>query len=239
MPLNHLNQPIGEPVLNWKPPARPDREPMQGRYARLEPLSIEQHAADLFAANDTDTEGRNWTYLAYGPFPTLMDYMDWMRRVCLGADPLFFAICDAKTQKAVGVAAYLRIDPANGSIEVGHLNFSPLLQKTPIATEAMFLMMQHVFALGYRRYEWKCHALNAGSRTAAQRFGFSYEGVFRQATISKGRNRDTAWYACIDKEWPALRAAYEQWLDPANFDAEGKQRVSLSALTAPILVQKG
>ena len=139
----------------------------------------------------------------------------------------------------VGVASYLRISPSAGAIEVGHIHFSPLLQHTPSATEAMYLMMRRVFELGYRRYEWKCDALNAPSRRAAQRLGFSYEGVFRQAIVVKGRNRDTAWYACIDHEWPALREAYERWLDPANFDEQGRQRVSLSSLTGPILVARG
>jgi RimJ/RimL family protein N-acetyltransferase len=140
---------------------------------------------------------------------------------------------------AAGVSSYLRISPSAGAIEVGHIHFSPLLQHTPAATEAMFLMMRRVFELGYRRYEWKCDALNAPSRRAAQRLGFSFEGVFRQAIVVKGRNRDTAWYACIDGEWPALREAYERWLDPANFDEQGRQRLSLSSLTAPILVARG
>ena len=157
-----------------------------------------------------------------------------MQRVCLGDDPLFHAIIDSATGKAIGVASYLRIDPASGSIEVGHINYSPLLQRTPAATEAMYLMMQRVFELGYRRYEWKCDALNARSRAAAQRYGFSFEGVFRQATVYKGRNRDTAWYAAIDQEWPALQAAFLQWLDPANFDQDGRQRVRLADLTGPI-----
>jgi hypothetical protein len=140
---------------------------------------------------------------------------------------------------AAGVASYLRISPSAGAIEVGHIHFSPLLQNTPAATEAMFLMMRRVFELGYRRYEWKCDALNAPSRRAAQRLGFSFEGVFRQAIVVKGRSRDTAWYACIDREWPSLREAFERWLDPSNFDEEGRQRVSLSSLTDPILVARG
>jgi RimJ/RimL family protein N-acetyltransferase len=152
---------------------------------------------------------------------------------------LLFAIVDLATDRAVGVAGYLRITPAAGSIEVGHLQYSPLLQRTPAATEAMYLLMAHAFGLGYRRYEWKCHTLNTPSRAAAQRLGLSFEGVFRQATVVKGRNRDTAWYAAIDQEWPALRAAFEQWLSPANFDAQGRQKVSLSALTAPVLKQRG
>jgi RimJ/RimL family protein N-acetyltransferase len=186
-----------------------------------------------------DVEGKNWTYLAYGPFADLDSYLAWIDRTCSGNDPLFFAIIDRQTDRAVGVASYLRIDPANGSIEVGHINYSPLLQRQPAATEAMYLMMRHAFELGYRRYEWKCNALNAASRAAAQRLGFSYEGVFRQATVVKGRNRDTAWYAAIDAEWPTLHDAFLKWLDPANFDAQGKQRMRLSSLTEPILEKRG
>ena len=156
-----------------------------------------------------------------------------------GSDPLFHAIVPAGSGRAEGVASYLRIAPEAGSIEVGHINFSPRLMRTPAATEAMYLMMKRAFDLGYRRYEWKCDALNAPSRAAARRLGLSYEGIFRQATVYKGRNRDTAWYAAIDSEWPALKAAFETWLDPANFDAEGRQRESLRALTRPILVAEG
>ena len=237
--LNALGQPIGFAVEGWTPPPRPPRDPMQGRYCRVEPVDIARHAADLYASNRAATDPRDWTYLAYGPFESLEDYRAWMQRVCLSDDPLFHAIIDSATGKAVGVASYLRIEPASGSIEVGHINYSPLLQRTPAATEAMYLMMQRAFALGYRRYEWKCDALNARSRAAAQRYGLSFEGIFRQATVYKGRNRDTAWYAAIDQEWPALQAAFLQWLDPANFDQSGRQRVRLADLTAPILKQRG
>ena len=237
--LNALGQPIGFAVEGWTPPPRPPREPMQGRYCRVEPVDIARHAADLYASNRAATDPRDWTYLAYGPFESLEDYRAWMQRVCLSDDPLFHTIIDSATGKAVGVASYLRIEPASGSIEVGHINFSPLLQRTPAATEAMYLMMQRAFELGYRRYEWKCDALNARSRAAAQRYGLSFEGIFRQATVYKGRNRDTAWYAAIDQEWPALQAAFLQWLDPANFDQSGRQRVRLADLTAPILKQRG
>jgi RimJ/RimL family protein N-acetyltransferase len=237
--MNLLGQPIGLAVPNWKPPPLPLGEAMRGRFCRLEPLEAKTHAAHLHAANRLDVNGKNWTYLAYGPFETLEDYLAWMNRTCTTRDPLFFAIVDPQTDKAVGVASYLRIDPANGSIEVGHLNYAPLLQRKPAATEAMYLMMRHAFELGYRRYEWKCNALNAASRAAAQRLGFSYEGIFRQATVSKGRNRDTAWYAMIDKEWPALNGAFTQWLDPSNFDQHGNQQVRLSALTGAVLENGG
>jgi RimJ/RimL family protein N-acetyltransferase len=180
-----------------------------------------------------------WTYLPYGPFDQLVDYIAWMERVCLGEDPLFHAIVEEATGKAVGVASYLRIDPANGSIEVGHIAYAPALQRTPAASEAMYLLMQRAFNLGYRRYEWKCDALNTPSCAAAQRLGLSFEGVFRQAVMYKGRNRDTAWYATIDREWPDLSAAFERWLNPANFDEQGRQRLRLSDLTASILSKSG
>ena len=237
--VNTLNQPVGLPVADWKPPRAPAREPMEGRFCRLEPINLAVHAVDLFAANALDGEGRNWTYLPYGPFQSLADYRAWIKAECLRDDPLFFAILESGTTKAIGVASYLRITPGSGSIEVGHINYSPLLSRTPAGTEAMALMMNHVFAFGYRRYEWKCDALNAPSRVAAQRLGFSFEGVFRQATVYKGRNRDTAWYAVIDKEWPALREAYGSWLSPNNFNKDGTQRRRLSELTGPLLSQRG
>lgn len=235
--MTESNQPLGFPVPDWQAPLCPSGETMEGRFCRLEALDPERHAASLQDANLLDPEGRNWTYLPYGPFETLESYRVWMDEYCRGRDPLFYAIIDLSRKRAVGVASYLRIDPANGSIEVGHLNYSPLLQRTPAATEAMFLMMKHGFELGYRRYEWKCNALNAPSRAAAQRLGFSFEGIFRQATVVKGRNRDTAWYAILDQDWPALKAAFLKWLDPSNFDAQGKQRIALSDLTRPIARQ--
>ena len=206
---------------------------MVGQYCRVEPID-ERFASDLHAAARHDRDGWTWTYLPYGPFETEEEYRQWLVASCLGDDPLFFAIVDAATGTALGVASYLNIKPAQGSIEVGHLYFPPPLQRTRLATEAMYLMMRRAFELGYRRYEWKCNALNAASRAAAERFGFSYEGIFRQATVSKGRNRDTAWYAVIDGEWPALAGAFEAWLAPSNFDAAETQRVSLRTLTASI-----
>lgn len=232
---NDLGQPIGFAVEGWRPPPRPPREVMEGRFCRLEPLDPDRHAKDLHRANELDGDARGWTYLPYGPFEGIEEYRRWMDVACRGDDPLFFAIIDGATARAVGVASYLRIDPGNGSIEVGHLRFSPLLQRTPAATEAMYLMMKRVFALGYRRYEWKCDALNAPSRAAALRLGLSFEGVFRQATVYKGRNRDSAWFAATDREWPALDEAFRRWLDAANFDGRGNQRVRLSALTAPLV----
>lgn len=230
--LNPLGQPVGMPLPHWQPPAWPPRATLTGRFCRLDSLDPDRHAAQLHAANALDAEGRMWTYLPYGPFADLAAYRAWMEAKWLGNDPLFYALVDVTSHRAVGVASYLRIDPAAGSIEVGHLGYSPLLQRTPAATEAMFLLMAQAFALGYRRYEWKCDALNEPSRAAALRLGFTFEGLFRQATVVKGRNRDTAWYSILDSEWPALRTAFERWLAPDNFDAAGRQRVRLAELIA-------
>lgn len=200
---------------------------MAGRHCSVEPLDIERHAADLHEANLEDAEGRNWTYLSSEPFRELAAYRQWLERINTG-DPFFHAIVDARSGKAVGVAAYLRIDRPNGVIEVGHINYSPRLQRTAAATEAMMLMMSRVFdELGYRRYEWKCDSLNAASRHAAVRLGFTYEGTFRQAVVYKGRNRDSAWFSMLDTEWPARRREFERWLDPSNFDENGMQRTPL------------
>ena len=227
--VNELGLPIGVAVPNWKPVSPPPRTAMEGRFCRLEPIDPARHAEALFEANRLDTGGGMWTYMAYGPFTTLADYRGWLDASCRGNDPMFFAILAGG--RPVGVASYMRINPAVGSIEVGHLAYSPLLARTPAATEAMFLMMKRAFELGNRRYEWKCNALNAPSRSAALRLGFLYEGTFRHADVVKGRNRDTAWFSIIDKEWPVLRGAFERWLEPANFTASGEQKAKLSQLT--------
>ena len=232
---NRPGQPIGPAVLSWTKRREPPKTPMPGRFCRLELLDVERHAADLWAANSIDREGRMWTYLPWGPFGGFDQYLAYLQAVAPKKDPLIHAIIDTDTGKAVGVASYLRINADAGTIEVGGLAYSPLLQRRPAATEAMYLMMRRIFdELGYRRYEWKCNALNAPSRAAAIRIGFQFEGIFRQADVVKGRNRDTAWFAIIDQEWPALRAAFERWLDPSNFDETGRQHVSLSSLTAEV-----
>ncbi|HEY0981353.1 GNAT family N-acetyltransferase, partial [Schlesneria sp.] len=231
-------QPVGDEVPHWCPRPLPQRVAIQGRFSRLEPLDSAKHGGDLYQANSLDAEGRNWTYLPYGPFPTYDEYILWLTQSASTADPLYFAIIDQQTEKAVGVCSYLRIDPSHGSIEVGHLNFSPLLQGRPTATDAMYQMMKYAFELGYRRYEWKCHSMNGPSRRAAQRLGLSYEGTFRQAAVLKGRNRDTAWFAAIDSEWPDLQKAFLTWLDPINFDEQGRQKFSLTQLTSGILKTK-
>jgi RimJ/RimL family protein N-acetyltransferase len=229
--LNHLAQPVGIPLPNWTARPRPPRTRMAGRYCRVEPLDPARHGAALYAANSADGDGRMWTYLSVGPFADEASYRAWLEQVAPEEDPHFHAIVDTREGKAVGLAAYMRIDPGNGVIEVGHLHFSPSLQRTPAATEAMYLMMRRGFdELGYRRYEWKCDSLNARSRAAAERYGFQFEGLFRQAVVYKGRSRDTAWYSIVDTEWPAVKNAFERWLDPANFDATGRQRARLSDL---------
>ncbi|WP_145109217.1 GNAT family N-acetyltransferase [Cereibacter sediminicola] len=220
---------FGEPVPGWVSASHPSGEALEGRHARLERLSADRHAADLhraFSGDDT-----LWDYLPYGPFASTAAYHHWARGVEEGGDPLFYTIRDRATGHCGGVASFLRIAPEVGSIEIGHICLSPEIQRTPVATEALFLMMAWSFAAGYRRCEWKCDALNLASRRAAQRLGFSYEGTFRQATVVKGRNRDTAWFSVIDKEWPALREAFEFWLSPRNFDGFGRQIERLSDLT--------
>ena len=225
---NEHGQPVGE-SLQWAAVRPPDDVSLEGRWCRLVPLDPAQHAADLHRANSEDEAGPMWTYMPYGPFVSLAEYTEWCREAAGHEDPLFLAVVDRPSGAATGVASYLRIEPAFGVIEVGHIAYAPRLQGTTAATEAMFLMIQHVFeALGYRRYEWKCDALNEVSRRAAVRLGFEFEGVFRQATVYKGRNRDTAWYAIIDTDWPRLKAGFEHWLDPSNFDEHGRQRRPLS-----------
>lgn len=183
-----------------------------------------RHAQDLFTAYQADRDGRNWTYLGYGPFASLAELEAFYGGMAQKQDPFFYAIVDQTSGKALGVASFLRMDPANGVIEVGHISYSPALQRNPMASEAMYLMMRHAFEnLGNRRYEWKCDDRNAPSRTAAARLGFTYEGTFRQAMIYKGRNRDTAWFSILDSEWPRAKAAIEAWLAPSNFTADGQQ----------------
>jgi RimJ/RimL family protein N-acetyltransferase len=228
--VNHLGQAIGFPLPGWTARPRPPRTAMEGRYCTVEPFDLARDAAELHAAYLLDKERRNWTYLPYGPFPQFDDYRAWLERACLGDDPLVHAIIERSSGRAAGVASLMRIDPPAGVIEVGGINYAPSLQRTPAATESMYLLMRRVFdELGYRRYEWKCDALNAPSRAAAQRLGFRYEGMFRQATVTKMRNRDTCWFSILDSEWPALKAAFERWLDPSNFDTTGRQRQSLSS----------
>jgi RimJ/RimL family protein N-acetyltransferase len=229
---NHLGQPIGFPVYGWQLAAKPTSVAMVGQYCTLLPLDPDAHLSDLFDAFQTDINQHNWTYLPYGPFDDIDEFKSWLTGVSTASDPYFYSIVNQRTGKAVGIASYLRINPLDGVIEVGHIHFSPLLQRTPLATEAMYLMMHRVFdELGYRRYEWKCDALNEPSRRAAVRFGFQYEGTFRQMTMYKGRNRDTAWFSMLDHEWSNIKRAYEGWLSPKNFNESGVQRCALKEFT--------
>ncbi|QEE38061.1 MULTISPECIES: GNAT family protein [unclassified Methylobacterium] len=229
--LNAFDQPIGPDLPDWTPRPRPPRTPMEGRTCRVVPLDAEAHAAGLFAAYSAAPDVRGWTYL-----PDEMPESEAAFRARLDAraaseDPLFHAVLDRATGAPLGITAYLRIDPGNGVIEVGHLHFGPSLQRSPASTEAMALMVARAFDdLGYRRYEWKCDSLNAPSRAAALRLGFTFEGLFRNAVVVKGRSRDTAWFSITDAEWPRIRAGFAAWLDPANFDAEGRQRRGLAEL---------
>ncbi len=223
---NDYGQPIGDPVAGPFPRPRPPRTEMSGRYGRLVPLDP-AHAPALHAAYASAPDGRGWTYLPNGPYEREEDYADWVAAAAESDDPLHFTALDPD-HRPLGTASFLRIDPGAGVIEVGFINFSHLMQRSRLSTEAMFLMMSRAFDdLGYRRYEWKCDALNAPSITAAKRLGFTYEGTFRQATHYKGRNRDTAWFSIIDSEWPAIRDEFTRWLDPANFDATGRQKTPL------------
>ena len=219
--------PVGVALPDWEPRPRPGRDVLSGRYCRLEPLDAERHSATLFEAYAHDTTGAGWTYLPYGPFSGREEFRAWVQAMASPDDPLFFAIVDPNDH-ALGVASYLRINPGMGTIEVGHIRYSPQLQRTREATEAMYLLARRALdELGYRRYEWKCDDLNAASRRAAKRLGFTFEGTFRQDRIYKGRNRDTAWYSITDAEWPAIRAALEAWLDQSNFDERGGQHKRL------------
>lgn len=230
---NPEKPPVGRSLAGWVSPETPPYDAIAGEYCVLEPLRVE-HAADLWRAYGKDRDDHDWTYLPDGPYADQRDFAEGVRAAAQRTDAQFYAIVVAG--QALGECAHLRINPAVGSIEVGHIHLSPTLQRQAAATEAMYLMMRRAFESGYRRYEWKCDALNKRSRRAAQRLGFSYEGITRNAIIVKGRNRDTAWYACIDDEWPALRVAFDRWLAADNFDGDGVQRVSLTELTAPVLV---
>jgi RimJ/RimL family protein N-acetyltransferase len=234
--LNEFGQPVGLDVRGWKSPPFPPHVTLQGRYCRLEPLKSAKHAADIYAAQAEDPASTRWTYSFHGPYADFAAYEEWAKGAENSRDPQFYAIVDQQSQRAVGSCAYMRIDPRHGVIEVGNIYFSPRLARTRAATEAMYLAVANAFALGYRRYEWKCDSCNLPSRVAAVRFGFTYEGLFRQAIVNKGRNRDTTWFAIVDGDWNGgLRDAYLRWLDPANFDATGAQQLRLSALTAPFV----
>jgi RimJ/RimL family protein N-acetyltransferase len=231
---DEAGHPIGLPVSSLEPAERPSGATLVGSRVRLERLSAEQHALDLSQALQANPAGTLWTYMPHGPFETEGEFTKWVSSVDHSTDPLFYAIIDLTKEKPVGMASYLRIDTHNRTVEVGWLTFSSQLRRSAAATEAMYLMATHAFELGFRRYEWKCNALNAPSIAAAERLGFSFEGLFRNAVIVKGQNRDTAWFAFTDGDWPAIKKAQEVWLDPSNFDDSGNQKSSLRDLTAPL-----
>ncbi|UYZ84688.1 GNAT family N-acetyltransferase [Entomomonas sp. E2T0] len=226
--LNEYGQPIGIEVIDWTPREFPSTPLLVGKYCQLEQLNVEKHANDLFAAYQTATDGRDWTYLPAEPPQNYTTFCDYLTKLVTTSNQYHYAIIDIKTNRALGTIALMRPDTINGSIEVGYVTFSPLLKKTRIATEAQYLLMYYVFDdLQYRRYEWKCDSLNEPSKTAAQRLGFKYEGTFRQAVVYKSRSRDTCWFSIIDKEWGELKGRFEKWLNKENFNQDGTQKNKL------------
>lgn len=216
--------------LNWTPAGAPSRIALNGDLVRLETLDPPRHAESLYTSGHGEGSDELWQHLPYGPFAGQEAFNTWLADRAASADPLFFAVVDWDAMRALGMVSFMRMDPANGVIEIGNIWFAPVLQRTRKSTEAIYLMARYVFDdLGYRRLEWKCDSLNTPSRRAAERFGFTYEGIFRQHMVVKGRNRDTAWFSMTDGEWPSRRAAFEAWLAPGNFDEEGRQRKSLAA----------
>ena len=227
-----LRLPLGVPLPDWTRRASPQPVTIDGRFCRIEPLDATRHGDDLVAAF-RDTAESSWVYLFIGPFTDDAGIRDWITDSAGSKDYIYSAIIDRGTGRAAGLCAYMRPDIANGVVEIGSIHYSDALKRTPATTEAMYLLMRHVFEnLGYRRYEWKCNSFNAPSRRTALRLGFRFEGIFRNHMVVKGHNRDTAWFSILDSEWPVLKSAYEKWLAPENFDRGGQQRVSLSDLIA-------
>lgn len=229
-PINRFGQPIGSDLSDWSAPPIPPSKVLLGRWCSVEPLDVDRDGEQLYEIFVTESEPQNWTYLAYGPFADRASFISWLSEIENNVDPMFVVVRDSQSGFVGGLASYLRIAAQAGTIEVGHIHLSDRLKQTTLATEAMYLMMRNAFQLGYRRYEWKCDALNAASRRAAERLGFRFEGIFRHATVYKQRNRDTAWYSIIDHEWPTIESNFDRWLAPENFDSEGRQRISLSKL---------
>ena len=227
------DRPLGA-AIEWTPAARPGREPLRGRFILLRPVDPARDAKPLYeASHPADGDEAIWRYLPTGPYASPEAFEERLRSDAESEDPLFFTLVRLPQERPQGIASYLRITPEHGAIEVGHIWFGAPLQRTAAATEAIYLMMRHAFDnLGYRRLEWKCNALNAASRRAAERFGLQFEGIFRQHLVIKGRNRDTAWYSLIDREWPPVRAGFEAWLAEDNLDSDGRQRRPLSELIA-------
>ncbi|MVA95748.1 GNAT family N-acetyltransferase [Nitratireductor sp. CAU 1489] len=221
---------MGEELANWTGRPRPQHTAMEGRFVRLEPLDPARHGDGLYEASSVADAPERFRWLPEVPPASRADFQPWLDKAAASADPLFFAVIDRRSGAVCGRQTLMRIDAANGVIEIGNIYWGPAIARTPAATEALYLFAAHAFdALGYRRFEWKCNDRNAPSKRAAERFGFSFEGVFRQHMVVKGENRDTAWYAMIDSDWPVLKRAFEAWLDPANFDGEGRQLRRLEA----------
>lgn len=216
-------------LVEWTPRPRPSRIPLEGRYVRLEPLDAGKHGDDLFEASQASHSAERFRYLFEEAAKDREQFQAWLEKVQASEDPLFFAVVDKASGKAVGRQTLMRIDPNHGVIEIGNIYWGPALSRRPGATEALYLFARAIFELGYRRFEWKCNNDNEPSKRAAERFGFSFEGIFRQHMIQKGKNRDTAWYSMLDKEWPALDAAFQAWLAPENFDQQGMQKKDLRA----------
>jgi RimJ/RimL family protein N-acetyltransferase len=234
--VNEFGQPVGRDLPGWSAPPFPPHRALAGRHCRLEPIDAARHARDLWEAQSDDERGERWTYSFSGPYADFAAFETWCRDARESRDPQFYAIVDEAGGRAVGSCSYLRIEPRHGVVEIGHIYFSPRLARTRAATEAIYLMAANAFELGYRRFEWKCDSCNLPSRAAATRFGFTYEGMFRQAIVNKGRNRDTTWFAIVDGDWNGgLKDAYLRWLDAGNFDAQGRQRLRLSRLTEPFV----
>ena len=224
---NPFGQKVGLPIEGWTTRPLPERTTIEGRYCRLEPLAAARHAEALLRAFSEAPDGRDWTYLPDDPPGDAQAFRDIVAKMELSPDPLHFAIIVAG--EPVGRAALMRMDPGNGAIEIGHIAFAPKLKRTRAGTEAIVLLMRRSFELGYRRLEWKCDSRNEPSRSAARRYGFTFEGIFRQAVVTKGRNRDTAWFSLLDREWPAVGRRVSAWLAPENFDAEGRQKTALAS----------
>jgi RimJ/RimL family protein N-acetyltransferase len=231
--LNAFNQPVDSEMKDWSAKKKPIHEPIKGQYCVLEPLTADSPVEHLYHSLSLDNDGSSWTYLPYGPFNSLLDFQTWVKEtLCNEQDTLLYSITKINEQNPIGMAGFLRINPPHGVIEIGHVHFSQLLQKTPVATEALYLMIHHAFnVLKYRRCEWKCNALNQASINAALRLGFTFEGTFRQCNVFKNQNRDTSWFSILDHEWPNLDERIREWLKPSNFDAIGKQRVALLSVS--------
>ncbi len=230
---NIHGQLIGPVVENWTARSLPPRTGLIGRTCRVEPVDVGRHSEDLFAAYSAAPDDRDWTYLPSERPTSKAAFATYLAGMAASPDPLHYAVIESGSGKAVGTAAHMRIDPGNGAIEVGFIRWSPLMQRHVSGTEAIYLLMKRAFdELGYRRYEWKCDNLNERSRAAALRYGFRFEGVFRNAAVVKGRSRNTAWFSITDDEWPAVKTAFEEWLSPSNFDGEGRQRRILADLRA-------